>query len=177
MSDMIALRLDTRAWERLATKFAAMPPKIARVRKEAAIEGGDKVRTDVRRGLKVVSGVKTYASITARVFARSPAPGRYCIIVHGPGLPLSAFPTRSAGGAVSADVWGVDHLFKRSFFSPSGRGRARLTRERLPVRALFGPNLAKEMLKGGMVDLFEASVRRNVGPVIEKRLARALALR
>lgn len=176
MSGMIALRIDARAWGRLATKMAAIPPKIVRVQKEAAIEGGDKVRTDIRRGLKQVTNVRLYSSITARVVSRSPSPGKYCIIVHGPALPLSAFKVKSVGGSVEADVWGVEHVFKRSFFSPSGAPRARLTIKRKPIRRLFGPNLAKEMLKGGMVDLFHASVVRNVGPVLTKRLARAITL-
>lgn len=176
MSDILALRLDARAWGRITAKVAAIPPKIARVQKEAAIEGGDKVRTDIRRGLKAVTNVRLYSSITARVISRSPSPGKYCIIVHGPALPLSAFKVKSVGGSVEADVWGVEHVFKRSFFTPGGSPRARLTIHHQPIRRLLGPNLAKEMLKGGMVDLFHASVVRNVGPVLTKRLARAMTL-
>lgn len=172
---MISLRIDTRSLEQGARKVAALPPKIVRVQVQSAPEAGDKVRTDVRRGLKEVTGVRRYSDITERVVSRTPTAGRYVIIARGPGLPIAAFRVRNVGGAVEADPWGVDRVFKRSFFLASGPGRARLTGHHKPIRKLYGPNLAKELLKGGMADRFYASVRRNLLPVIEKRLARALA--
>lgn len=171
---MITLRIDTRSLERGVKKLAGVPAKIVRVQVQAAPEAGDKVRTDIRRGLKDVTGVRRYGDITERVYSRTPTAGRYVIIARGPGLPITAFRVRRAGGAVEADPWGVGRVFKRSFFLPSGPGRARLTIHRKPIRRLFGPNLAKELLKANMADRFYASVRRNLLPIVEKRLARAL---
>lgn len=169
---MISLKLDPTGWTKASLKLAALPAKIERVKAQAAIEGGDKVRTDLRRALKDVTGAKRYADITSRVFSRSPAAGQYVIVARGPGLPISAFKVRSAGGAVEAEPWGIARIFKRSFFDPSGLARARLTIHRKPVRRLFGPNLAKELVKANMEERFYTSVQRNVLPVIEKRMAR-----
>lgn len=189
MSDLVALRFDTRGWDKLAVKFAGLPAKIARVQKEAAIEGGMKVQTDLRRNLGRIMGVK-YGIMTKVVTSSYQGGGRFVMYVrspydmklYGPTLPITLFGARGGGGGVSAAPWGRSRTFKRSFVVTKTANaslvlpfRARLGQDRRPVRRIFGPNPAKELLKAPMPLVFQMSVRAQVGPVIEKRLARAFA--
>ena len=140
-----------------------------RAMREGLYEGGDKVRTRVRRALKVQTNVKAYGSITQRV------PGvraglTYIIRGEGKGMPIELFPV-SAPGPVVASPWGVVHTFKRSFANRLGY-RARTTSKRFPIRRLYGPSVAKEIVKDQSAEAFEAGVRADVLAAIEKRLAR-----
>lgn len=188
MNDLIALKIDTRGWAKLAAKFSAMPAKIARVQKEAAIEGGMKVQTDIRRNLGRIMGVK-YGVMTQVVTSSYQGGGRFVMYVrspydmklYGPTLPITLFGVKSGGGGITASPWGVAHTYKRSFYEVAGKGpvrmpyRARLGKAKFPIRKILGPNPAKELLKAPMPLVFQMSVRAQVGPVIEKRLARAFA--
>jgi len=139
--------------------------------REGLYEGGDKVRTKVRKALKVQTNVSKYTSITSRVDSRKNGLS-YGITGEGKGLPISEFP-HSAPGNIVATPWGKEHRFKRSFVKPdTGAFVARLSSKRFPIRKLFGPSLAKEIVKDQSLDAFETGVRTDVVPAIEKRLAR-----
>lgn len=141
--------------------------------REGLYEGGDKVRTRVRRALRVQTNVSKAASVNSRVNSRR-AGMTYIIVGEGKGLPITDFP-HSAPGNVEASPWGVVHRFKRSFVKPgSGAFVARLTSKRFPLRKLFGPSIAKEIVKDGALDAFHAGVAADIVPAIEKRLARLL---
>lgn len=139
--------------------------------REGLYEGGDKVRTRVRRALKVQTNVKAYGTVVSHVPSVR-AGLSYIIKGEGKGLPIQLFPV-SAPGSVVASPWGVEHTFKRSFHNRMGY-MARLSSKRFPIRKLFGPSIAKELVKDRSAEAFEAGVAADVLPAIEKRLARLL---
>lgn len=139
--------------------------------REGLYEGGEKVKTKVRKALKVQTNVSKYASITSRVNARKNGL-TYGITGEGKGLPIVEFP-HAAAGSIVATPWGVEHRFKRSFVKPdTGAFVARLSSKRFPIRKLFGPSLAKEIVKDQSLAAFEVGVKADVVPAIEKRIAR-----
>jgi hypothetical protein len=135
-------------------------------------DGGDKVRTKVRKALKTQTNVKKYGTITSRVQGARRGLS-YVITGEGKGLPIDEFPV-SAPGSVSASPWGVMRKFKRSFVR-AGKFVARLSSKRFPVRRLYGPSIAKEIVKDQSLAAFEAGVRTDIVPEIDKRLARLLS--
>ena len=144
-----------------------------RALKEGLGEGGDKVRTKVRKALRAQTNVKKAESVNSRTSSVR-AGLEYIIKGTGKGIPIEEFPV-SAPGHVTASPWGVARVFKRSFVRPdTGAYSARLSSKRFPVRKLFGPSIAKEIVKDQSLAAFEAGVRSDVIPIIEKRLARIL---
>jgi hypothetical protein len=139
---------------------------------EGLTEGGDKVRTKVRKALKTQTNPLKYATITSRVDGLR-AGMSYIIKAKGKGLPIEEFP-HSAPGAVTASPWGVARTFKRSFVKAGGALMARLSRSRFPIRKLFGPSLRKELVKDQSLAAFELGVRTDIVPAIDKRLARLI---
>lgn len=147
-------------------------------------EGGDLVRTQVRRALKEQTGVKAYRSITSRTEqagkgTNRAAPGRltYAIYASRKPIPLGEFPVKvtvGPGGGVDGKTWGVDHLFKRSFVL-HGKFKARLGSARMPIRTLLGPNLAKELTKDRSAAAFWSTTAEAVPPAVLKQLAKALS--
>lgn len=188
MTDLLALKLDARQWEKLGQRFAGMVPKIQRAEWESVQAGGLMVQTDIRRALGRVMGVKygimtkVVTSHTAKsgasfvMYVRSP----YDAKIYGPTLPITLFGVSGGKGGVTASPWGRSRTFKRSFVATKSANsssimpfRARLGHDRKPVRRIYGPNPAKEMLKDPMVLLFYQSTRRHVGAALEKRLPKA----
>lgn len=156
-----------------------IPVEIARGLNEA----GDKVRTQVYRGLQKQTSLVRYNSVTSRArtiraFAVSPV---YQIIVTGKPTKITEFQysiRTGPGGGVTAKMWGIDRLFARSFLKVGGAfvgPRARVDEARYPIRSFDGPNLAKEVGKGEEPRIFYASAAELVRPIVEKRLARLLA--
>lgn len=141
--------------------------------KEGLYEGGDKVRTRVRRALRVQTNVTKAASINTRVLSVR-AGLSYIIKGEGKGIPIKEFPV-NASGSVTAAPWGVSRTFKRSFVKVGGSFVARLTSKRFPLRKLYGPSVAKEIVKDQSLEAFEAGVRSDILPAINKRIARLLA--
>ncbi len=149
-----------------------------RVMAEGLNEGGDKVRTQVRRDLKEQMNVKKYGAITSRTPSRKASPGnlRYEIQGEGKGLPIEEFPVRSAAHRpVTAQPWGVSHTFKRSF-KTTGKGllRARISSRRFPIRSLRGPAVSKEIVKDRTAAHFEAEAAGTVERAVVKRLGRLM---
>jgi hypothetical protein len=157
---------------------AKIPGAIAR----GLNEGGDKVRTQVQHALWRQTGVKRYSSITSRVRTVRAFPGKlsYQIIATGKGMKISEFPLRvtsGPGGGVTANVWGIGHLFQRSFQIAGRAGdsglRARLGPARKPIRALYGPALPKEIGKAESAATFYATAAAVIPATIMKHLMKA----
>ena len=138
--------------------------------REGLYEGGDKVRTRVRRALKKQTGVSAYSTITQNVEGIRSGMS-YLIKTDRGGLPIKLFPV-SAPGSVSASPWGVSRTFKRSFVKAGGKYMARISSKRLPVRSLYGASLKKEIVKDASLAAFDAGVKADIAPMIEKRLKR-----
>ena len=139
-------------------------------------EGGGKVRTQVQLSLLKQTGAKEMSSITRRIRV-GPASGgalAYRIVAAGrPVMGIKEFKWSNTGKGITAAVWGVDRLFKRSFLL-NGVPMARRGSERYPIRTLYGPNLAKELTRGATPSVFIFSARAFVPPAILKHIKGAI---
>lgn len=205
MADLILVVTDN-----LAVIIAPMDqlgPRAVRAMNEGLREGGDKVRTKVRRALKTQTNVKRYGAIVERTSSYA-ADLTYTIRGSSKPLPIpQEIPTRGrAGGGwmrwsrrehwklqgrtsggrfgplkdvkpeVTSSPWAVSRTFQRSFVDPKRGMRAAIPggSGKWSFRKLFGPSVAKEIVKGQSAAAFNASVRADVLPPILKRLARVL---
>ena len=181
--------------DKMVKGLEAQQGKVLRAISQGLNEGGDKVRTQVRRAMRQQTGLLRLNSVTkrernVRAFATGLAPKsgigpsrgaslEYAVVYSGkPPTKPAEFKTSvktGPGGGVTVWMWNVAHKFKRSFQQKFRGGlRMRLGGSRLPVRAFDGPNLAKEAVKGDVAATFLAQSAALVPPMIEKRLARAL---
>jgi len=199
MSGGISLQVDIAPLLALATRLRAADKRVATAIRQGLNEGGDLVRTDVRRALQKVTGLRTYRSVTSRTRSTKATEGslRYTIIGSGKGIPIREFTTKGTlgpGGGVTSNPWATLHMFKRSFVGTgriAGQFRARLPGPGVdrwvkgglygvhkvrthPTRALYGPSIPREMLQGPVPGLFLISTGAQVSPAIIKRVSRAL---
>ena len=181
---MLTLKIDTRDLKRLKRDLAAMRAKAPLAIARGLNEGGDKVRTQVRRAMREQTGLLRLRSVTDRQRTIRAFAGALSYSIVFAGKPstkpdeFSLAVKRGKGGGVTVRMWGVPHRFQRSFQIP-GRGaggglRMRLGGERFPIRGFDGPNLAKEATKGQVAPTFLAGARLLVEPMIIKRIARLL---
>ena len=173
----VTVTLDA-AVERFASRIAAFPAKARQAMAEGLNEGGDRERTQVRRALRHQTGVSKAGTITSHTDSRRASAGslEYVIRGLGKGLPIRDFPV-SAGthSPVVARPWGVAHKFERSFrTSRKGLLRARRGASRFPIRALYGPSVAKEIVKDETAAEFTANAGPKVERAVIKRLGRLL---
>jgi hypothetical protein len=71
---------------------------------------------------------------------------------------------RSRRGA--AAPWNKRRIFPRSFIVPRfGRAFIRTSKSRLPIRPLYGPNLARELMKDGSAAAWQGGVANIVARV------------
>lgn len=183
-------------------------PRVHKVLREGLREGGDKVRTKVRRALKEQMGVKRYGVVVKHVVGVLGHSGALTYVIRGDGkgLPIEEFPVRAKAGPgairwsarehwklqpreslgrfgkiqdvppeVTASPWGIARTFKRSFVGRGGY-RAAIPGDKggWMMRKLFGPSVAKEIVKDRSARAFEMAVRTDVLPAVEKRLGRLL---
>jgi hypothetical protein len=148
---------------------------------QALNEGGDKVRTQVRRAMREQTSLVRLSSVTRRQATLRAYPGNlnYTIIFRRkPPTRLDEFrytARRGPGGGVSALMWGKTRKFQRSFVT-AGKGLllARRGAARLPIRGFDGPNLAEEAVRGKVAETFLRLAPLIVSPIIAKRLARLI---
>ena len=78
---------------------------------------------------------------------------------------------RETRTGISARPWAHRRTFPGTFFGPNEQVFRRVFKARLPIKKLFGPNLALELCRGNS----EAVVRAKVREVMPKRLAHEIA--
>ena len=168
------------------TSLAQYAEKVGQLGQKADIElqrglnaGGDVVRTNIRRAIKEQTSVVSAKLVGTLVQSVPASVGalRYTIGSSGRGLPIRDFAfMASPGQPVTAIVWGVPITFQRSFMtSKKGLLRARTGEASKPIRALYGPSIAKELVKGQSLKTFEHAVREIVEPIVSARIARLMA--
>ncbi|MBT9291836.1 hypothetical protein [Prosthecodimorpha staleyi] len=198
MSGTIVVTYDGRGIASMlsAAMLLAAPGRLERALHEGVRAAGDKTRTVVRKSLHQQMGTKRYGTVVAATRSFIPGPMTYVIEGSGKGLPIVEFPVRGsrtkgrtwrqqprdgAGrfgplppsdiGFVTARSWRVAHNFKRSFVAADGTYKARLPSSPR-TRKLFGPSVAKEIVKGATCTAFEATALREMEANLAKRLAR-----
>lgn len=112
--------------------------------------GGDQGRTQVRRSLVSQTGIK-YGLINKAVTEIRAHPNRleYSLVAVGDETNLSLFNARQRKKGVSAAPWKKRRIFKGTFIVPGYGGKVfrRTSKERGPIAPLFGPNIARELMK------------------------------
>ncbi len=173
----VSVTLDA-AVARYADRIAAVPARARGAMAEGLNEGGDLERTQVRRALRQQTGVTKAGTITKHTGTKRASVGNleYTITGLGKGLPIKEFPVSAGVGApVTARPWRVAHRFERSFqTSAKGLLRARRGSSRFPIRALYGPSVAKEIVKDETAEEFNANAGHRVERAVIKRLGRML---
>ena len=198
MSPAISVTYDGRGVASMlsAATLLASPDRLGRALHDSVRAAGDKTRTVVRKSLHQQMGTKRYGTIVAATRSFIPGPMTYVIEGRGKGLPIIEFPVRgsrakgrtwrdqprdAAGrfgplppsviGFVTARPWRVAHNFKRSFVAADGTYKARLPGS-TRTRKLFGPSVAKEIVKDATLAAFETTAPREMEVQIVRRLAR-----
>jgi hypothetical protein len=180
------LKIDARDLAQLTREIERLQKKLPRAISQGLNEGGDKVRTQVRRALKEQAGLVRYSSVTTRTRTVRAFPGAegvaaYEIKVSGKATKMFEYKTlvqTGPGGGVTAWLWGVAHKFRRSFQGAgkiAGQLKMRTKGPHLPLRGFDGPNLAKEAVKGKSAEAFFASAETEVPTAVLKRIAKVLS--
>lgn len=150
---MIEIRIEVRdqVIARFATQLTALGDGLARrVMMRSLNHEGDKGRTQVKRALVRQTGIK-YSQINKAVetIRATPAKLEYTLKATGGETNISLFNARQGKRGVSAAPWGRRQVFKHSFQIPAygERTYVRTSDERGPLKPLFGPNIARELVK------------------------------
>lgn len=137
--------------------------------RESLEAAGLKTRTQVRRALRQQTNVKQAKDVNDRTRSYSSGELSYTIAGEGKPLPMerinSLSVTSGPGGGVSAAPWNVLRQFQRSFVL-NGKYVARLGNSRMPLRRLYGPSMAKELVKDQSLIAFESFGLPELGRVL-----------
>lgn len=156
--------------QRFATTVDLLPSTFRVEARRGLADQGRKTTTIVRRTLKTQMNARRYGVVVQATsgFVQSDGLG-FQITGFGKGLPIREFNVRVTGRGVSATPWNKHHLFKRSFRSRiTGRLVARLGKDRLPIRSLYGPSVAKEIVKGETLAIWDDQLPHFEGAVIRR---------
>jgi hypothetical protein len=128
---------------------------------------GDKGRTQVKRALVKQTGIKYGAVDKAMAPIRAtPATLTYTLKARGDETNIAWFGGVQRRKGVSAAPWNKRRIFVRSFIVPRfGRAFIRTSKNRLPIRPLYGPNLARELVKDSSVAAWQSGVAHIVARV------------
>ncbi|ACI92705.1 conserved hypothetical protein [Afipia carboxidovorans OM5] len=156
------IRVDVRddVLKRFGNKLAALGDgQAAVVMSRALNHEGDKGRTQVKRVLVKQTGIK-YGLIhkAMRTVYSTPATLTYTLVARGDETNIALFGARQGKRGVSAAPWGRRHVFKSTFIVGRYGGKVykRIGPARFPLKQVFGPNIARELLKGETVATFKA---------------------
>jgi hypothetical protein len=168
----ITVKMD-KAFKSYILQLEAMPDKVPPAMAAGLNDSGKVVTKHLKQVLKVQINPKTQASFTKFMFDKPASSGRlvYSINALSKPLPITDFNVEVDGGGVSADSWGHQNKFKRSFKTKNkGRLLARTGTARSPYRKLLGPNIGKELVKGKTIAAFHVGVSTVVKAAINIRL-------
>lgn len=180
---MFEIKIDVRdeALRRFANQLGALGDGLAKtVMARALNHEGDKGRTQVKRTLVKQTGIR-YGKINEAVktVRATRMTLEYRIEARGEETNLNLFGARDRSGlrmnlkgadvgkaqqadqknrsGVSAAPWGRRMIFKHSFIVPAYGDRVYIRTEkgsRFPLRQVFGPNIARELVKAETAETF-----------------------
>lgn len=148
--DSIIIKSDG-VYKRYGDALQAIGNRDARqVFARALNRGGDQGRTQVKRSLVAQTGIK-YGLINKTVKTVRAQPNRlvYTLEASGSETNLKLFGASQTARGVSASPWGKRHMFKSAFIIQSHDGKVfkREGKGRGSIKPLFGPNIAREIVK------------------------------
>lgn len=167
----------------------SLHPRLARAVSYGMNNAGRRVFTIVRRGLWKKIGATKYSTVTRRTYSIPASPNalNFVIVAKGKPIPIREFSPKRVAGGIQASPWGAARVFERSYqekiagggYMPNGYF-ARIGEGHNPIRRLFGPNLAKELLgitrdDRTIPDLFIEAARAEVPPQILRALEATLS--
>lgn len=138
---------------------------------------GDKGRTKIKRALVKQTGIK-YGAVNKAVatIRAKPATLTYTLKARGDETNIAWFGGVQRRKGVSAAPWRKRRIFRHSFIVPRfGRAFIRTSKKRLPIRPLYGPNLARELVKDSSANAWQGGVVNivaRVGHEISRMLPR-----
>lgn len=139
---------------------------------------GAKAFTRVRRELAgQTSAPREIITNSLKALKASTETLEYRITASGKALSLRHFRPRQFRAGVRAKVWGRLQTYPGTFIVHSIHGHVfrREGRSRLPIKILYGPNIAKEVVKDKTREGFEA-VAAELAPRMEHEIRRLLKL-
>lgn len=152
--------------------------KTYRVIARAANYEGRRAFVRVKRALRKQSSIPNAIVQRSVKFlpAATRAGGRVEVAIHGSGreLSLKMFGARQFKAGVRARVWGQLQMYPGGFMGPKpgaiaaklkGHAFVREGKSRLPISKMFGPSIAKEIVKDESAQAFYASAPRIVDRV------------
>jgi hypothetical protein len=121
---------------------------------------GNKGRTQVKRALVKQTGIKYGAVEKATATIRAtPATLTYKLMARGDESNIAWFGGVQRRKGVSAAPWNRRRIFAHAFIVPRiGRAFIRTSKSRLPIRPLYGPNLARELVKDNSAAAWQSGV-------------------
>ena len=134
---------------------------------------GDKGRTQVKRVLVTSTGIKysliNQALSTHRANRNSL---EYRLEFDGDETNLNLFGARQTKKGVSAAPWNVRRIFPHTFMigAYGGKVYSRVGPKRFPIQGKYGPNLAREVVKGE-----PAAAWQIVGPGLADRVGHEIS--
>lgn len=144
-----------------------------RIFMRALNRGGNQGRTQVRRSLVAQTGIK-YGLINKAVLDTRATPGdlSYSLIATGGETNLSLFNATQRKKGVSAAPWKKRRIFKGTFIVGAYAGKVfrRKTDERGPLAPLWGPNIAREIVRSPTINEWQ-----KVGPFVLNRVEHELS--
>ena len=173
----IRISLQDDVLKRFGNQLLAMGNGNARIVMSRALNHeGDKGRTQVKRALAAQTGIK-YGQIdkAMRTIHSSPATLTYKLIARGDETNLSLFGARQGKRGVSAAPWGQRRTFGSTFIVAKYGGKVfkRTGAKRFPIKPLYGPNIARELVKGSTADAFRAGAS-NIAARVSHEIARMM---
>jgi hypothetical protein len=169
----MTISMGDQALRRFGNQLAALgSDRGAMAMSRALNHEGQKAMTQIKRALAKQTGMK-YGDLSnfTRAVPASPSTLSFGIRVSGRETNIAAFGGRQTAAGVSAAPWGRRQLFAHAFMASAVKGAQglseataeggkmlafmRLGRSRLPIRPIFGPNIAREALKGEAKETFE----------------------
>ena len=172
----LIINAKDQALAKYGNQLAALGNGQARIAMSRALnhEGG-KGRTQVKRALVKQTGIKYGAVDKAIATIRAtPATLTYRLKARGSETNIAWFGGAQRQKGVSAAPWNKRRIFAHSFIVPRfGRAFVRTSKKRLPIRWLYGPNLARELVKDTSAAAWQAGVA-NIVARIGHEIARML---
>jgi hypothetical protein len=172
----LVLNLKDQVLTKYGNQLAALGGRQARVAMSRALNHeGDKGRTQVKRALVKQTGIK-YGAIDKAMatICSTPATLTYRLKARGEETNIAWFGGAQRQKGVSAAPWNKRRIFAHSFIVPRfGRAFIRTSKKRMPIRWLYGPNLARELIKDYSAAAWRSGVA-NIAARIGHEIARLL---
>ncbi|PZU95557.1 MAG: hypothetical protein DI527_00685 [Chelatococcus sp.] len=145
--------------KRFGNRLAAAAERAPTAMARALNHESDKARTQIKRSLAQITGIKPSMISVGFSTRRATASNlTYEFRQRGSETNLNLFRARQGARGVSAAPWNVRRVFPGTFMVPAYGNKVyeRSGDKRFPLSPLYGPNLAREIVKGEPRAAFEA---------------------